>query len=170
MGIWKANDSMKTAVYPGSFDPITMGHLDIIERASKIFDKVVVVVMVNSKKCPMFSLDERCELIKRVAKRFENVEVMSSDKLLADWVKTIGDCVLVKGIRAISDFESEFQMALLNRKLNPNLETVFLPTSEEHQYLSSSIVKEIGSLGGDISPFVPTEIFDDIEKRLIGGR
>ncbi len=161
---------MKTAVYPGSFDPITMGHLDIIERATGIFDRVVVVVMVNSKKTPMFSLEERCELIRRATKRFPNLEVMSSDKLLADWVKTLGDCVLVKGIRAISDFESEFQMALLNRKLNPDLQTVFLPTSEEHQYLSSSIVKEIGSLGGDISPFVPREILGDIEKRLIGGR
>ncbi len=161
---------MKTAVYPGSFDPITMGHLDIITRAAGIFDKVVVVVMVNSKKKPMFSLEERCEFIQRVVAHFPNVEVMSSDKLLADWVKTIGDCVLVKGIRAISDFESEFQMALINRKLNPELETVFLPTSEEHLYLSSSVVKEIGSLGGDITSFIPAEILSDIEKRLTGGR
>lgn len=161
---------MKTAVYPGSFDPITMGHLDIISRASGIFDRVVVVVMVNSKKTAMFSLEERCEYIRRAVARFSNVEVMLSDKLLADWVKTIGDCVLVKGIRAISDFESEFQMALINRKLNPELETVFLPTSEEHLYLSSSVVKEIGSLGGDITPFIPAEILGDIEKRLTGGR
>ena len=161
---------MKTAVYPGSFDPITMGHLDIIRRASGIFDRVVIVVMVNSKKSPMFSLGERCELIRRVVTKFSNVEVTSSDKLLADWVKTLGDCVLVKGIRAISDFESEFQMALINRKINPELETVFLPTSEEHLYLSSSIVKEIGSLCGDITPFIPKEILEDIQNRLTGGR
>ncbi|MBQ9986306.1 MAG: pantetheine-phosphate adenylyltransferase [Oscillospiraceae bacterium] len=160
---------MKIAVYPGSFDPVTKGHLDIIERAAAIFDKVVVVAMVNAKKRPMFSLEERCVFLNRVTERFENVGVMSSDALLAEWVKSVGDCVLVKGLRAVSDFESEFQMALINRKINPGLETLFLPTSEEHLYLSSSVVKEIGMLGGDISPFVPCEILEDVEKRLVRG-
>ena len=160
---------MKTAVYPGSFDPVTKGHLDIIERAAAIFDKVIVVAMVNAKKRPMFSLEERCAFLKRVTERFPNVGVMSSDALLAEWVKSVGDCVLVKGLRAVSDFESEFQMALINRKINPGLETLFLPTSEEHLYLSSSVVKEIGTLGGDISPFVPGEILEDVEKRLERG-
>lgn len=160
---------MKIAVYPGSFDPVTKGHLDIIERASKIFDKVVVVAMVNAKKRAMFSLEERCDLLRRATAKIANVEIMSSDALLAEWVKSIGDCVLIKGLRAVSDFESEFQMALINRKINPSLETMFLPTSEEHLYLSSSVVKEICSLGGDISPFIPSEIIDDVKKRLMRG-
>ena len=159
---------MKIAVCPGSFDPVTNGHLDIIERASKIFDKVVVAVMVNSKKKPTFSLEERCQLLTRVTADLPNVEVMSSDALLSEWVNSIGDCVLVKGLRAVSDFESEFQMALINRKLNPKLETLFLPTSEEHLYLSSSIVKEICSLNGDISPFVPQSVLEYVQKRLKG--
>lgn len=160
---------MKIAVYPGSFDPVTKGHLDIIERAAGIFDKVCVVVMVNSKKKPTFTLEERCELLARCTGRFPNVEIKASDALLAEWVKGIGDCVLVKGLRAVSDFESEFQMALINRKLNPKLETLFLPTSEEHLYLSSSIVKEVCSLGGDISSFVSEEILEDVKKRLSRG-
>ncbi|MBQ2840644.1 MAG: pantetheine-phosphate adenylyltransferase [Oscillospiraceae bacterium] len=161
---------MKIAVYPGSFDPVTKGHLDIIERASGIFDKVVVVAMVNrKKKKPTFSLDERCAFLEKVTTSFSNVEIKSSDALLAEWVKSVGDCVLLKGLRAVSDFESEFQQALINRKLNPKLETLFLPTSEEHLYLSSSVVKEISSLGGDISQFVPEEILEDVQKRLLGG-
>ena len=160
---------MSTAIYPGSFDPITLGHLNIIRRASKIFDKVVVCVMVNSSKSPMFTRDERLELIERVVKRFPNVEVDTSSILLAEYVKRYEGAVLVKGLRAVSDFESEFQMALINRKLNPNLETLFLPTSEEHLYLSSSVVKEICSLGGDITPFVSEEIYEDVKKRLLRG-
>jgi len=160
---------MKIAVYPGSFDPVTKGHLDIIQRASSIFDKVVVVAMVNSKKSPTFSLSERCEFLKKVTKDIANVEIASSDLLLAEWVKSVGDCVLIKGLRAVSDFESEFQMALINRKINPRLETLFLPTSEEHMYLSSSVVKEICILGGDISPFIPEKILNDVKKRLIRG-
>ncbi|MBR5542784.1 MAG: pantetheine-phosphate adenylyltransferase [Oscillospiraceae bacterium] len=160
---------MKIAVYPGSFDPVTKGHLDIIGRAATIFDKVVVVAMVNRKKKATFTLEERCDFLKRCTKSFENVEIRFSDELLADWVKTVGDCVLVKGLRAVSDFESEFQMALINRKLNEELETMFLPTSEEHLYLSSSVVKEICSLGGDISAFVSEEILEDVKKRLLRG-
>ncbi len=160
---------MKVAVYPGSFDPVTKGHLDIIERAASIFDKVVVVAMVNKKKNATFSLEERCDFLKRCTKSLENVEVRYSDGLLADWVKDIGDCVLIKGLRAVSDFETEFQMALINRKLNCKLETLFLPTSEGHLYLSSSVVREICSLGGDISEFVSEEILSDVRKRLLKG-
>ena len=160
---------MKIAIYPGSFDPVTKGHLDIIERAATIFDKVVVVAMVNKKKKPTFSLEERCDFLKRCTKNFDNVEVRFSDGLLAEWVNTIGDCVLIKGLRAVSDFESEFQMALINRKLNSKLETLFLPTSEEHLYLSSSIVREVCSLGGDISEFVSEEILSDVKNRLLKG-
>ncbi len=160
---------MKIAVYPGSFDPVTKGHLDIIERASTIFDRVVVVAMVNRKKKPTFSLEERCDFLRRVTEGIPNVEITSSDALLAEWVKSVGDCVLIKGLRAVSDFESEFQMALINRKINPKLETLFLPTSEENLYLSSSVVKEICSLGGDISPFISGEIVEDVKKRLLRG-
>ncbi len=160
---------MKTAVYPGSFDPVTKGHLDIIERAASIFDKVVVVAMVNSKKKPAFSLEERCRFLEKCTKRFKNVEIRTSDSLLAEWVKSVGDCVLIKGLRAVSDFESEFQMALINRKLNPNLETLFLPTTEENLYLSSSVVKEVCSLGGDISSFVDKEILEEVKNKLLRG-
>ncbi len=160
---------MKIAVYPGSFDPVTKGHLDIIERASAIFDKVVVVVMVNSKKKPAFSLEERSDFLQRCTDKYNNVEIRSSDSLLAEWVNSVGDCVLIKGLRAVSDFESEFQMALINRKLNPKLETLFLPTSEEHLYLSSSVVKEVCSLGGDISSFVDEEILEDVKIRFMRG-
>ncbi len=160
---------MKIAVYPGSFDPVTKGHLDIIERASEIFDKVVVVVMVNGKKKPAFSLEERSEFLLRCTKKFRNVEIRLSDALLAEWVKSVGDCVIIKGLRAVSDFESEFQMALINRKLNPKLETLFLPTSEENLYLSSSIVKEVCSLGGDISAFVDEKILEDVRKKFMRG-
>ncbi len=160
---------MKTAVYPGSFDPVTKGHLDIIERAASIFDKVVVVAMVNSKKKPAFSLEERCRFLEKCTRNLKNVEIKTSDALLAEWVKSIGDCVLIKGLRAVSDFESEFQMALINRKLNPNLETLFLPTTEENLYLSSSVVKEVCSLGGDISSFVDKEILEEVKNKLLRG-
>ncbi|MBE6916257.1 MAG: pantetheine-phosphate adenylyltransferase [Ruminococcaceae bacterium] len=160
---------MKTAICPGSFDPITLGHLDIIRRAAEIFPHVIVAVMVNSKKTGLFSVEERVELIRRVVQDFPNVTVESSTALLAQWAEEKGDCVLVKGLRAISDFESEFQMALINRKLNPKLETVFLPTSDEYLYLSSSIVREVCSLGGDITDFVPKEILPDVKQKLARG-
>lgn len=160
---------MKTAICPGSFDPITLGHLDIIRRAAEIFPHVIVAVMVNSKKTGLFSVEERVELIRRVVQDFPNVTVESSTALLAQWAEEKGDCVLVKGLRAISDFESEFQMALINRKLNPKLETVFLPTSDEYLYLSSSIVREVCSLGGDITDFVPKEILQDVKQKLARG-
>ena len=156
---------MTTAIYPGSFDPITLGHLNIIRRASKIFDKVVVCVMVNSSKSPMFSLEERMELIERVVKRFPNVSVDTSDILLAEYAKRYEGAVLVKGLRAVSDFESEFQMAIINNKLNHNLETVFLTSSEKYTYISSSVVKEMARYGTDLKEFVPKEILNDVIER-----
>ena len=156
---------MSTAVYPGSFDPITLGHLNIIRRASRIFDRVVVCVMVNSAKSPMFSLEERMELIKRVVDRLNNVTVDNSDMLLAEYAKQYKGAVLVKGLRAVSDYESEVQMALINRKMNLELDTVFLPSSEKYTYLSSTVVKEMAKYGCDLREFVPVEILDDVIAR-----
>ena len=156
---------MTTAIYPGSFDPITLGHLNIIRRASKIFDKVVVCVMVNSAKKPMFSREERVELIERVVKRLPNVTVDTSDILLADYAKQYDGAVLVKGLRAVSDFESEFQLALINKTMNPDLDTVFLTSSEKYTYISSSVVKEIARYGSDLSKLVPREILEDVIER-----
>ena len=156
---------MTTAIYPGSFDPITLGHLNIIRRASKIFDKVVVCVMVNSAKKPMFSREERVEMIERVVKRLPNVTVDTSDILLAEYAKQYEGAVLVKGLRAVSDFESEFQLAMINRSLNPNLDTVFLTSSEKYTYISSSVVKEMARYGADLSKLVPREILTDIIER-----
>ncbi|MBR1497150.1 MAG: pantetheine-phosphate adenylyltransferase [Oscillospiraceae bacterium] len=154
---------MTTGICPGSFDPITLGHLNIIRRASRIFDQVVVCVMVNStKKTPLFTLEERVELIERVVKRFPNVRVDASDKLLADYAKQFEGAVLVKGLRAVSDYESEAQMALINKKMNPALETVFLTSSEKYTYISSSVVKEMARYGTDLKKFVPREILDDV--------
>ena len=156
---------MTTAIYPGSFDPITLGHLNIIRRASRIFDQVVVCVMVNSAKTPMFSLEERMELIERVVKRLKNVIVDTSDILLAEYAKRYEGAVLVKGLRAVSDFESEFQMAIINNKMNTNLDTLFLTSSEKYTYISSSVVKEMAKYGTDLSKFVPREILDDVIQR-----
>jgi len=156
---------MTTAIYPGSFDPITLGHLNIIRRASSIFDRVVVCVMVNSAKTPMFSLEERMALIERVVKRFPNVEVDTSNILLAEYAKRYEGAVLVKGLRAVSDFESEFQMAIINKKLNPKLDTVFLTSSEKYTYISSSVVKEMAKYGADLRDLVPKEILSDVIER-----
>jgi pantetheine-phosphate adenylyltransferase len=156
---------MTTAIYPGSFDPITLGHLNIIRRASDVFEKVVVCVMVNSAKSPMFSLDERVELISRVVSRFPNVTVDTSDVMLAEYAKRYENAVIVKGLRAVSDFESEFQMALINKKVNPGLETIFLTASEKYTFLSSSVVKEMARYGADLTEFVPCEIIPDVQSR-----
>ena len=157
---------MTTAICPGSFDPITLGHLNIIRRASRIFDQVVVCVMVNSTKhSPLFTLEERMELIERVVKRFSNVTVDCSDRLLADYAKQFEGAVLVKGLRAVSDYESEAQMALINKKMNPDLETLFLTSSEQYTYLSSSVVKEMARYGTDLKKFVPREILEDVIRR-----
>ncbi len=156
---------MATAIYPGSFDPITLGHLNIIRRASRIFDRVVVCVMPNSSKSPMFTLDERAELIERSVKRLKNVEVHTSETLLAEYVKQYDEPVLVKGLRAVTDFEYEFQLALVNRKLNRNLDTVFLPSSEKYTYISSSVVKEMAKYGADLKELIPREILEDVIER-----
>ena len=158
---------MKIAVCPGSFDPVTLGHLDIINRASKLFDKVIVLVSFNpNKNSSSFSVEERMEMIKKVTIHLHNVEVDSYNGLLADYLKRTGAAAIVKGLRAVSDFEYEFQMALANKQLYCDAETVFLTTSSENMYLSSSVVKEIASLGGDINGFVPPEILQTIKNRL----
>lgn len=157
---------MKIAIYPGSFDPITSGHLNIIQRAAKIFDKLIVCVMVNAGKKPMFSQEERVNLICRVTADIPNVEVDLSGELLAEYAKRKGSCVIVKGLRAGSDFENEFQMALINHKINPDLDTMFLPAESQFMYLSSSTVKELGSYGVDLSDFLPQEIIPDFQERI----
>ena len=157
---------MKIAIYPGSFDPITSGHLNIIRRAANIFDKLIVCVMVNSAKRPMFNQDERVEMIRRVTADLGNVEVDSSCELLADYARSKGDCVIVKGLRAGSDFENEFQMALINRKINPELDTMFLTSEHQFTYLSSSMVKELGSYDVDLTDFLPAAIIPDFRKRI----
>ena len=157
---------MKTAIYPGSFDPVTSGHLNIIRRAARIFDKVVVCVMVNAGKNPMFTLDERVELIRRVTSDIPNVEVDSSNELLANYAKKRDISVIVKGLRAGSDFENEFQMALINHKINPDLDTMFLTAESQYMYLSSSTVKELGNYGVDLSDFLPAEIIPDFKKKI----
>lgn len=154
------------AVCPGSFDPVTTGHLDIISRASRMFERVTVLVMTNSAKNPSFSVEERMELLRRVTASLDNVEVDHYDGLLAEYCRLHKATAIVKGLRALSDFEYEFQMALTNKKLNPEVDTVFLTTRAENMYLSSSMVKQIASLDGDISDFVPEEIYQDIKDRL----
>ena len=157
---------MKIAIYPGSFDPVTSGHLNVIRRAAKIFDKLIVCVMVNAGKNPMFTLDERVELIRRVTQDLPNVEVDSSSALLADYAKRRGSCVIVKGLRAMSDFEHEFQMALINHKLAPDIDTMFLMTEHQFMYLSSSAVKELGRYDADLSDFLPECIIPRFKQRI----
>ncbi len=157
---------MKIAIYPGSFDPITSGHLNIIQRASNIFDRLIVCVMINSGKSPMFTRDERVEMIRKVTSDLPNVEVDSSDALLADYAKQKGSCVVVKGLRAGSDFENEFQMALINHKINPTLDTMFLTAEHQYMYLSSSTVKELGSYDVDLSDFLPEQIIPEFKQRI----
>ena len=157
---------MKIAIYPGSFDPVTLGHINIIKRAAVAFDKVIVCVMVNSEKNGgLFTPEERIDLMRKSI-QVSNVEFDVNYGLVAEYAKAKGARVLVKGLRAVSDFEYEFQMSLTNKKLNPELETVFLTTSAENMYLSSSIVKQIAMFGGDISDFVPACILKDIQDRL----
>ena len=157
---------MKIAIYPGSFDPITSGHLNIIQRAATIFDRLIVCVMVNSGKSPMFDQNERVELIRRVTRDIPNVEVDASTELLAEYAKRKGSCVIVKGLRAGSDFENEFQMALINHKINPGLDTMFLTAEHQYMYLSSSTVKELGNYDVDLSDFLPEQIIPDFKKRI----
>ena len=160
---------MKIAICPGSFDPVTLGHLDIIERAADIFDEVIVVVANNRSKKTSFTTDERMELIKRCVKS-DNIRVDTDDGLLVDYAKRKGAAAIVKGLRAVSDFDYEFQQALTNKSLYPECETVFLTASGENMFLSSSMVKQVCSLGGDISSFVPDIIKEDIYKRCKGDK
>ncbi len=157
---------MKLAICPGSFDPVTKGHIDIIMRASKLFDKVIVLISINPKKHSTFSVEKRCELVKKAVKNLENVEVDWCDGLIAQYAQKVNANAIVKGLRAMSDFEYEFQMALTNKKLNSSLETVFLTSSAENMYVSSSMVRQIAQFGGDISVFVPEEILSDVEEVL----
>ena len=161
----------RIAVYPGSFDPVTSGHLDIIRRSAKLFDKIIVVVMSNYRKIGSyaFTVEERVEFIKRCTKDIPNVSVDSYMGLLADYAKQKDAVAVVKGLRAVSDFEDEFQQALINKKLNENTETVFMAADTEHMFLSSSMIKLVCMLGGDISLFIPAEISNDIIEKLKKG-
>lgn len=157
---------MRVAIYPGSFDPITNGHLDIITRGAKVFDKLIVGVLVNIDKVGLFSIEERVELIKRVTSHLPNVEVVSFNGLLVDLAKKNDARVILKGLRAVSDFEYEFQMALMNSQLDSDVETLFMTTSAEYSFLSSSSVKQVAKFGGNINGLIPDEILDDVIARI----
>ena len=156
---------MKTALYPGTFDPVTLGHLDIIKRAAGVADKLVIGVLPNSVKKPWFTVEERINLIRKVTRDMENVVVESFDGLTVDFGRKIGASVIVRGLRAITDFEYELQIAQINHKLNPDIDTIFFTTSVEYSYVSSSIAKEVTSYGGDITGLVPPEIIDDLLEK-----
>ena len=157
---------MRTAICPGSFDPITLGHLNIIRRASRIFDRVIVCIMNNSaKNSPMFSIEERADMVRRAVVRYENVEVDCSDILLAEYARQYENAVIVKGLRAASDFEYEFQMDLINKNINPELETMFLTASGKYTFLSSSVVREMARYGADLTGLVPSELIEEIERK-----
>lgn len=160
---------MTIAIYPGSFDPVTNGHKDIIDRSSRVFDKVIVSVLENPRKKALFSIEERVEMLHMIVAGYPNVEVDSFRGLLIDYAKQKNSSIIVKGLRAMSDFEFEFQMALINRKLDSRLETMFMMTNNSYSYISSSIVKEIGGYGGDISELVPNEVYDTIVKKISEG-
>ena len=157
---------MRTAIYPGSFDPLTNGHLDVIERAVKLFDHVIVAVAKNESKQPLFTLEERVELVRRCIKHIPNTEVDSFDGLLVEYANQCKAQAIVRGLRAISDFEFEFQLALMNRKLNEKVETIFMMPKDTYTFLSSRITKEIARLGGDITAFVPTQVRTALLEKL----
>ena len=157
---------MSSAIYPGSFDPVTNGHLDIIERTAAIFDKVTVAILVNSSKTPTFTVDERIDMLKKATAHIPNVEIEFFDGLLVDFVRSKGAKVIIKGLRAVSDFEYEFQMAMLNKSVAPDIETLFMMTGNKYSYLSSSIVKELGRLGAPVEEFVPQAILDNVTEKL----
>ena len=152
-----------TAIYPGTFDPVTNGHIDIIARAARLYHKVIVAVAVNSNKAPLFTIEQRVELLLQVTAEFENVSIIGFDNLLVDCARQQGANVILRGLRAISDFEYEFQLAGMNRRLSPELETMFLTPAEQYEFISSSMIKEIARLGGNVSEFVP----DIVQHQLI---
>ena len=158
---------MNAAIYPGSFDPVTEGHIDVIKRASGIFDRLYVAVMANVDKRTMFTADERVEMLKKSVAGFHHIEIVRSGGLLAEFAASLGVSTIVKGIRNMADFDSENQMALINAKLNPKLDTVFFPTRSEYMFLSSSAVRAVAIAGGDISGFVPAEIVADVRKKIL---
>ena len=159
---------MRTVIYPGSFDPLTNGHLDVIQRATKLFDRVIVAVAQNESKSPLFSQSERLEMVTRSVAHMANVETDAFDGLLVTYVEQRGAQAIIRGLRAVSDFEFEFQLALMNRKLNERIETIFMMPKDTYTFLSSRIVKEIARLGGDVGAFVPALVKDALVARLVG--
>ena len=159
---------MTLAVYPGSFDPLTNGHVDIITRGARLFDRIVVAVLVNAEKAPLFSMEERLEVARAVFKHLPNVEVDTFEGLLVDYVERRGAHVIVRGLRAVSDFEFEFQMALMNRRLNGKIETVFMMPAEQYTYISSRLIKEVFTLGGRVHGLVP-DMVEERLRRKVGG-
>ena len=159
---------MKSAIYAGTFDPITLGHLDLIERAAKLFDRLIVAVAVHSRKTVLFDIEERVAMVREVAKKFPNVEVESFDGLLVRYARSKKIPIVIRGLRAFSDFEFEFQMALTNRKLAPEIETLFMMPKEIHSYVSSSTVKAVARLGGNIEDFVPEAVCRFVARKLAG--
>jgi pantetheine-phosphate adenylyltransferase len=157
-----------TAIYPGSFDPVTNGHLDLIERGSRLFDRLIVALLTNPEKDPLFSLEERVEMLREVVAHLPNVEVETFDGLLVDYARRRGARVLLRGIRAVSDYEYELQMALMNRTLAPDIETVFMLPAEAYSYLSSRLVKEVARLGGSIKELVPAAVHERIRSKVVG--
>ena len=157
---------MRTAIYPGSFDPLTNGHLDVIQRAVKLFDRVIVAVAKNETKNPLFSLEERVDLVRQATRGLKSVQTDSFDCLLVDYVEQRSAQAIVRGLRAVSDFEFEFQLALMNRKLNERVETIFMMPKDTYTFLSSRIVKEIARLGGDVRSFVPPHVRSALTKKL----
>jgi pantetheine-phosphate adenylyltransferase len=157
---------MRTAIYPGSFDPLTNGHLDVVERAAKLFDRVIVAVAKSDSKHPLFTLEERVEMVSRAVRPIKNVQAGAFDGLLVEYVKRCRACAVVRGLRAVSDFEFEFQLALMNRKLNDRFETIFMMPKDTYTFLSSRIVKEIARLGGDVSAFVPAHVRHELHRKL----
>ena len=157
---------MKTAIYPGSFDPVTLGHIDVIKRASKLFDHLIIGVLNNRAKTPLFSVEERVKMLEEVTKDIPNVEVKSFAGLTVDFAKECNANAVVRGLRAITDFEYELQMAQTNRVLAPDVDTIFLTTSLEYAYVSSTIMKEVARFGGDLSSFAPAEIIQELRLKL----
>jgi pantetheine-phosphate adenylyltransferase len=157
---------MRTVIYPGSFDPLTNGHLDLVQRATKLFDRVIIAVARNEGKHPLFSMEERLDMVGQAVRDLPHVEADSFDGLLMEYVEGRGAQAVVRGLRAVSDFEFEFQLALMNRKLNERIETIFMMPKDTYTFLSSRIVKEIASLGGDVSAFVPVHVRVALAKKL----